>query len=95
MVNVIRWMPIDKEAMIGPKELSLGDVYMIRGHVVFYREEIQVNVEDMGKLNQGKPILFFLVELTLEKYFYWIAESEYNHFSRQPFTNPQLPKGQQ
>ena len=39
---------MDKEVMSGSKELSLGDIYMIRGHVVFYREEIQVNVEEMG-----------------------------------------------
>lgn len=50
IVNVIKWLPSEKEGVTGRKELNLGDLYMIRGHVAFYREEIQVNAEEMSKV---------------------------------------------
>jgi hypothetical protein len=98
-VSAIKWYPPEKEGIKERTELNLGDIYLIRGHVAFYREEIQVNVEEMGIIFRIEVFcilaLFYIVKLTFDKYFYWVAESEYNHFTRQSTTTPQLPKGPQ
>ena len=48
IVSVIKWLPTENRTANEGEDLKLGNIYLIRGHVAFYREEIQVNAEEIG-----------------------------------------------